>query len=334
MPPQKKNQTIVFSGVAPSGNLHLGNYIGAIRHWVAEQEEKLNFFCVVDLHAITVPQEPQKLKEKIYQVAALYLACGVDPQKSFIFIQSQNHDHAQLAWILDCFTPVGWLKRMTQFKEKSAKQKEIVSTGLFNYPVLMAADILLYQTDQVPVGEDQRQHLEITRDIAQRFNKRYGEIFTLPQAQLPPLGARIMSLQNPRAKMSKSDPNPEASLYLLDSPEAIRDKILHAVTDSGQEIRFNPSEKPGISNLMSIYAVLTTTSLADIEKKYQGQAYRRFKEDLAEIVIEFLRPIRERYQELMADPTYLKEVLAMGLEKARQHSAPTLKAVTEAIGLG
>lgn len=324
---------VVFSGIKPSGNLHIGNYIGAIRHWLENQGKKENVYCIVDLHAITVPQDPQRLQDLIWEELALYLACGLDPKKNNIFVQSHNLDHAQLAWILDCFTPMGWMRRMTQYKSKSKKQKEAVSVGLFNYPVLMAADILLYQTNEVPVGDDQKQHVEVTRDIAERFNSRYGEVLTLPQAVIHQEGARIMSLREPKSKMSKSDPNAEGTLYLLDSPEDIQRKIRTAVTDSGHEIR-RGNDKPALTNLLTIYAALCDKSVGELEEEYQGQGYGDFKQDLAEVVINFLRPIQARYQELCQDGGYLTKVVSQGLAEVKPRSAKTLMLVEKAVGLG
>ena len=325
---------IVFSGVAPSGNLHIGNYIGAIRQWVAGQDQKQNIFCVVDLHAITTPQDPRELYEKTREVAAIYLACGVDPQKSAIFVQSHNPHHAQLAWILDCVTPMGWLQRMTQYKEKSKSQKEVVSVGLFNYPALMAADILLYQTDEVPVGEDQKQHIEYTRDVAERFNKTYQEVFKLPKARIDAPTARIMSLQDPNSKMSKSDPNDLSRLNLLDPLDLVSEKVRQAVTDSGNEIRRAP-DKPALSNLLTIYAALTDQPIERIEQDYSSvSSYQEFKQDLAEVVIEFLRPIQQKYRQIRETPEHLDTILAEGLQKVKPLSQATLTKVQRAVGLG
>ncbi|MBU1110772.1 tryptophan--tRNA ligase, partial [Patescibacteria group bacterium] len=322
-----------FSGIAPSGNLHVGNYIGAVRNWVKTQSQKANIFCVVDLHALTVPQNPEKLRAKIREVAALYLACGIDPEQSNIFVQSHNSDHAQLAWLLDCITPMGWMRRMTQFKDKSQKQKELVSVGLFNYPVLMAADILLYQANEVPVGEDQKQHVEIARDIAEKFNSRYGEVFTLPEAVIDQASARIMSLQEPTSKMSKSDPDANGAIFLLDDLETARRKIKIAVTDSGKEIR-RGKDKPALTNLLTIFSTLSGRSdINKIEEEYQGSGYKEFKQDLTEVIVEFLRPIQQKYQQIQADKTYLDEVLEKGLEAARPISGQTLRSVQEAMGL-
>ena len=323
----------IFSGIKPSGSLHLGNYIGAIKQWVAMQQENDCFFCVVDLHAITVPQNPAVLKEKIRELTALYLACGIDPKKSVIFVQSHNSDHPVLAWILDCIASMGQLNRMTQYKSKSEELKGKVSVGLFNYPVLMAADILLYQTDLVPVGEDQIQHIELTRDLAERFNRRFGPVFKIPEYRVFKIGARIMSLQHPEKKMSKSDDDPNGTIDLLDSPDKIRKKIRIAVTDSGREIVFR-EDKQAISNLLTIYSHLSGLSIEDLEKKYQGRGYKEFKEDLAEVVIEFLRPIREKYYQIRQNEDYLTEVLANGLKRAKEISQKTMSQIYQAVGLG
>lgn len=323
----------VLSGVAPSGNLHIGNYIGTFRQWIEEQKEYRCFFCVVDLHAITVAQNPETLRAKTREICALYLAIGIDPEKAHIFVQSQNPDHPHFAWILNCFIPFGALKRMTQFKDKSAQQKEFVSAGLFNYPTLMAADILLYQTDLVPVGQDQKQHLELARDVAERINAQYGPLLVIPEAKIEKKGARIMSLQNPISKMSKSDKNLDGSLFLLDHPDDTRRKIMSAVTDSLTDIRYD-EKRPGISNLLTIYSFLGTILCEELETKYQGQGYKKFKEDLSEIVIEFLHPIREKYEELSKNPDYLDTILKKGLSHARNVSSKTLKRVSDAVGLG
>lgn len=324
---------VVFSGIQSSGNLHIGNYLGAIRHWVASQSEKSNFFCVVDLHAITIPQDPQVLRGKIKEVAALYLACGIDPEASTIFVQSQNPDHTCLAWILDCVASVGQLKRMTQFKEKSVQQKEGVSMGLLNYPVLMAADILLYHTNEVPVGEDQQQHVELARELARRFNSRFGDVFTVPEAKIATGGVRVKSLQDPTSKMSKSDSNSRGAVYLLDAPEVVRTKIKAAVTDSGSEIH-RGSDKPAVNNLLDIYSLLAEVPITELEERYVGKSYREFKEDLAEVVVEFLEPLQERYREIVDDPTYLNDILETGLGRAKAVSGPTLRKVEEVVGLG
>ncbi|MCL4366667.1 tryptophan--tRNA ligase [Patescibacteria group bacterium] len=323
----------VFSGVQPSGDLHIGNYLGAIKRWVALQEEYDNIFCVVDLHAITTPQDPKILKQKIREVAALYLASGIDPQKSKVFVQSHVLAHTELAWILNCFLPVGWMMRMTQFKEKSAKQRQQVSTGLLDYPALMAADILLYQTDLVPVGEDQKQHVELTRDVAQRFNSLYGETFKLPAALIAKEGARIMGLDDPTKKMSKSETATGHAIYLLDSPDEIKTKIAHATTDSGQEIKFD-LQKPGIYNLLEIYQLFTGVDRHEIESAFAGKGYGELKSAVAEAIIEGLRPLQQKYTELMADPAYLESLLAQGADQVRPLAEKTVQEVKNKIGLG
>jgi len=328
-----RNKKLTFSGIQPTGNLHIGNYIGAIKQWRAMQEKNDCFFCIVDLHAITVPKDPNVLKERISELAALYIASGIDPEKSVIFIQSRNPDHASLTWVLDCIASMGQLKRMTQYKVKSVKLKGEASVGLFNYPVLMASDILLYQTDEVPVGEDQRQHVELTRDLAQRFNSRFGPVFKLPQVKIFKIGAKIMSLQNPGGKMSKSDEDPNGTIDLLDSPDEVRRKVKIAVTDSGREIVFR-EDKPAISNLLTIYSHLGDLPIEKIEEKYADKGYKEFKEDLAEVIINSLKPIQEKYQKIKQEKSYLDKILTDGLKKARSVSQKTLKEVYRAVGLG
>lgn len=324
----------VFSGIQPSGDLTIGNYIGAIRQWVQHQDEFNALYCVVDLHAITAGHDPALLTAKTREVAALYLACGIDPAQSTIFAQSHVTAHAELSWLLTCVTPLGWLYRMTQFKDKSAKQEESsVSTGLLGYPVLMAADILLYHTQAVPVGDDQKQHLEITRDIAQRFNHLYGETFTIPEVMLPLEGARIMGLDNPLAKMSKSDKGQYHSVHLLDNPDVARKAIMRAVTDSGSEISFNDdSERAGVNNLLTIYQAIMGGSRAEVENHFVGKRYGDLKKEVAEAVVETLKPIQARYAELTADESYINEILANGAEKARNLAAPTLEAAYRNMG--
>lgn len=325
----------VLSGIQPSGNLTIGNYLGALSQWVQEQHRFDSFFCVVDMHAITVPQEPEVLRQKTREVAALYIACGIDPDIATIFVQSHVPAHAELAWILNCFTPIGWLNRMTQFKDKAAKQQaESVSTGLFDYPVLMAADILLYQAHVVPVGDDQRQHLELTRDVAQRFNSLFGETFVIPEAMIRGSGARVMGLDEPTKKMSKSetDSNHHA-IYLLDPLKPARKKIMRAKTDSYGEIRFSDDpERAGVNNLLQIFAALTGKSHEDIEAHFDGQGYGALKGEVADLVVEMLTPIQARYAELTADPTYLDSVLARGAERANEFAEKTLVTVKERIG--
>lgn len=325
----------IFSGVAPSGPIvTIANYIGAIRNWVEMQNDFDNIFCVVDLHTITVRQDPKLLKERTFEFAKDYIACGIDPKKSIIFIQSDRPEHSELAWILSCYTYFGELSRMTQFKEKGVKHKENVNAGLFNYPVLMAADILLYDTDLVPVGEDQKQHIEITRDLAQRINKLYGPTLKVPEGFIPKQGARIMSLLDPKSKMSKSDTNEQNVIRLRDEPDVIRKKIQKAVTDSGNEIIFSQEKKPALANLLTIYASFADEKIEDIVKKYQGKGYADFKKELAEVVICGLAPIQDRLRELDEDPKYVAEVLAEGSEKIAPIASSTLARVKDKIGLG
>lgn len=321
----------MFSGIQPSGNLTIGNYIGALRNWVALQGRYDSLFVLVDLHAITVRQDPMELRRHSYEFLRLYLACGIDPEKSTIFIQSHVPGHAQLTWILNCFTYLGELNRMTQFKEKYNRNRSNVNAGLFDYPALMAADILLYETNLVPVGEDQKQHLELTRDVAARFNNLYGEIFTVPEAYIPEVGARIMSLRDPASKMSKSDDNPNNYIALLDPPQVVEEKLLSAVTDSGREIKVD-KDKPGISNLLNIYSAVSGKPIDAIERDYAGSGYGRFKADLVEIIIGFLRPIQERYMELTTDQSYLDNILHEGAGQARQRSKVMLDKVHSVLG--
>ncbi len=323
----------VFSGIQPTGNIHIGNYLGAIKHWVASQAQFDNLFCLVDLHAITVLQEPPVLKSKIREVAGLLLAAGVDPRLSTVFVQSHIAAHAELACILNCFIPMGWLKRMTQFKQKSQRHKDLVSVGLFDYPALMAADILLYQTDLVPVGEDQRQHVELARDVAQRFNSIYGKTFKIPKPAIPEAGARIMGLDDPTKKMSKSDGHPGHAIYLLDSPDTIRARIMRATTDSLREIRFD-EHRPGIYNLLVIYKLFTGVSRTDIEAQFEGKGYSDLKQELAEVIVEGLRPLQSRYRNLAGEPGFIDSLLNEGASKARPIAEKTLATVKDKVGLG
>jgi tryptophanyl-tRNA synthetase len=323
----------VFSGIQPTGDIHIGNYLGAIQHWVVTQAEYESIFCVVDLHAITVPQEPRLLKAKIRETAGLLFAAGIDPKVSMLFVQSHISAHAELTWILNCFIPVGWMRRMTQFKEKSQKQREEVSTGLFDYPALMAADILLYNTDVVPVGEDQKQHVELARDVAQRFNSIYGETFTVPKAVIPETGARIMGLDDPTQKMSKSEEQPGRTIYLLDSPDDIRAKIMRATTDSLREIRFDEN-RPGICNLLVIYELFTKQSREEIEARFEGKGYVDLKRELAEVIVERLSPLQSRYRELTADPNYIDSLLTEGALRIKPVAEKTLALVKGRVGLG
>ncbi|MBI4455027.1 MAG: tryptophan--tRNA ligase [Acidobacteria bacterium] len=322
----------VFSGIQPTGNIHIGNYLGAIRHWASSQVGFDNIFCIVDLHAITTSQDPRMLRTRIRQAATLLFAAGIDPRLSAVFVQSHVSAHAELAWILNCLIPMGWMQRMTQFKEKSQKQKERVLVGLFDYPALMAADILLYETDLVPVGEDQKQHLELTRDVAQRFNSTYGLTFKLPEPVIPRKGARIMGLDDPTKKMSKSGSRPGHAVYLLDSPEEIRSKIMGATTDSLREIHFDKG-RPALHNLLVIYELFTGLRRAEIEARFKGKGYIDLKRDLAEVIIEGLRPVQQRYRELTMDAAYIDSLLVGGVSKVRPIAEKTLLIVKEKIGL-
>lgn len=320
----------VFSGVQPSGDIHIGNYLGAMRQFVALQDDYDCFFCVVDLHALTVPQDPVKLKKNTIELAALYMAIGLDPKKVTLFVQSHVSAHAELAWLLQCITYFGELSRMTQFKEKS-KGKESVSVGLFTYPDLMAADILLYKTHYVPVGEDQKQHLELTRDVAQRFNNRFGETFVIPEPMILKFGARIMSLTNPTKKMSKSDADPNNRVNLLDDPDTIYRKIMKAVTDSESEIRLDWEKKPGISNLLTIYSLFTGMEVDEVVNKFKGQGYGTLKKELAEVVIDKLSVIQKNYRDISEEEVL--RVLKEGAERAEAVAVETLKEVKEKMGL-
>ena len=320
----------IFSGVKPTGPLHLGNYLGALRNWVELQREYESFFCIVNLHAITIPVDPTYLANLTKEIARLYLAVGIDPEVSTIFIQSDVPEHAELAWILNCSTRMSELERMTQFKDQSRKGRESLGAGIFEYPVLMAADILLYQTELVPVGEDQKQHLELTRDLAIRFNRDYGETFRVPEPYIPRVGARIMSLSDPTKKMSKSDDDPHGCVMLLDDEETVRRKFKRAVTDSGTEIKFDDS-RPAITNLLTIYQLLTGQSADAVEQHFAGKGYAQLKQDLAEATIEFLRPLQERAAAITdAD---LQRILKQGRDKARTIARPTLEDVMKRRGL-
>jgi tryptophanyl-tRNA synthetase len=320
----------VFSGVQPSGDIHIGNYLGAMRQFVALQDDYDCFFCVVDLHALTVPQDPVELKKNTIELAALYMAIGLDPKKVTLFVQSHVSAHAELAWLLQCITYFGELSRMTQFKEKS-KGKESVSVGLFTYPDLMAADILLYKTHYVPVGEDQKQHLELTRDVAQRFNNRFGETFVIPEPMILKFGARIMSLTDPTKKMSKSDADPNNRVNLLDDPDTIYRKIMKAVTDSESEIRLDWEKKPGISNLLTIYSLFTGMEVDEVVNKFKGQGYGTLKKELAEVVIDKLSVIQKNYRDISEEEVL--RVLKEGAERAEAVAVETLKEVKEKMGL-
>lgn len=324
----------VFSGIQPSGDLHIGNYLGAMVNWVRGQGEHDNVFCIVDLHAITVPQDPKILKKRTLENAKMYLAAGIDPKKSTLFVQSDRPEHSELAWILNCFTYVGEMGRMTQFKEKQGKQKENSTVGLFDYPVLMAADILLYDTDEVPVGDDQKQHVEIARDIAKRVNNKFGKVFTVPEPVIKKEGARIMSLTDPTKKMAKSYKGENSCVFLRDDAETIQKKFSRAVTDSENIIKFNKEKKPGISNLLNIMSVATETPIPELEKKYAGSNYGEFKKDVADAVIELLKPLQAKLAEYDKNEDYVRKVLKDGAEAVAPRAQATLERVKKAVGLG
>jgi tryptophanyl-tRNA synthetase len=321
----------VFSGIRPTGELHIGNYLGAIKQWVRLQEENECFFCIVDYHAITTPFKPEKMERNILETAIAYLAAGINPEKSVLFVQSQVKEHTELAWILGTITPLGELKRMTQFKEKSKRHPEYINAGLLNYPLLMAADILLYKTDLVPVGKDQVQHVELTREIARRFNKMFGKVFKEPRVLLSK-GEKIMSLQNPKKKMSKTD-DPSGCVGLFDEPEIVKKKIMAAVTDSGKEIFFDRKRKPGISNLLTIYSLFSGKSIKELERKFRNSGYENFKKELAKLLILSLEPFRKKRKELLRREIYLKEILERGRKKAIIIAQSTMKEVRKKIGL-
>ena len=320
----------IFSGIQPSGDLTLGSYMGAIKNWVALQDEYDCLFCIVDMHAITVRQVPADLRRRSLEQLAQYIACGLDPKKNIMFIQSHVPQHAELSWVLGCYTQFGELSRMTQFKDKSAKHADNITAGLFTYPVLMAADILLYQADAVPVGEDQKQHVELCRDIAGRFNYVYGDTFTLPEPFIPKMGARIMSLGDPTSKMSKSDP--DGCVFLMDKPEDIMRKFKRAVTDCETAVRFDPAAKPGISNLLTVYCTSTGKTMEEAEQEFAGQGYGVFKPAVGEAVVELLRPIREETERLLKDKAYLESVYKEGAKRAQYLANKTLRKVYKKVG--
>ena len=326
------NKKVIFSGIQPSGALHLGNYLGALRNWVAMQDEYNCVYCVVDEHAITVRQAPAALRRQTIELFAQLVACGIDPEKSILFIQSHVPAHAELAWVLNCYTMFGELSRMTQFKDKSARHADNVNAGLFTYPSLMAADIVLYQADLVPVGEDQKQHVELTRNIVQRFNGVYGDVFTMPEAYIPKVGARVMSLNQPENKMSKSIP--EGCVYLMDSPDEIMRKFKRAITDSDTEncVRYDRANKPGVATLMDIYASVTGKTYEQIEAEFEGKGYGAFKPTVGEAVVELLRPIREETARLLSDKAYLEGLYRAGAEKAQAVAQRTLRKVHKKVG--
>jgi tryptophanyl-tRNA synthetase len=326
----------IFSGIQPTGDPHLGNYSGGFRQYAATQEQAAGtgdqaVFCIVDLHAITIQHDPAELQKGTLDIAAMLFATGLDPERSIVFVQSHVTAHAEAAWLLSAVTSYGQLGRMTQFKEK-AVEEEFVSAGLFTYPILMAGDILLYQTDAVPIGDDQRQHLELSRDIAQRFNYRFGETFVIPEGIYPEVGGRVMNLQEPTVKMSKSRGAPQGTVLMLDPPETIRKKVQTAVTDSGTDVRYDPEQKAGISNLIEIMSVATGRPIAEIEREFDGSGYGAFKGAVAEAIVELLRPITQSYQEIRSDEPELRRLLARGADKAREASAPTLAAMYDRMG--
>jgi tryptophanyl-tRNA synthetase len=321
----------IFSGIQPSGDAHIGNYSGGFRQYAQTQEQGDAVFCIVDLHAITLQYDPQALRAGTLDIAAWLFATGIDPDRSVVFAQSHVTAHAEAAWLLSSVAGYGQLGRMTQFKEKSAEES-FVSAALFTYPVLMAGDILLYQTDVVPIGDDQRQHLELSRDIAQRFNSRYGETFVIPEGVYPETGGRVMNLQEPNVKMSKSRGAESGTVLLLDPPETVRKKVKSAVTDSGSDVRYDPDEKPGISNLIELMTVVTGDSIKDVEARYDGSGYGQFKSDVADAVVVLLEPIQSRYREVRGDTAELQRLLQVGAEKARALSAPTLSLMYERMG--
>jgi len=321
----------IFSGIQPTGAKHLGNYSGGFRQYAATQEEGDAFFCIVDLHSITVQYDPENLRRSTLDLAAMLFATGLDPERSTVFAQSHVSAHAEAAWLLSAVASFGQLGRMTQFKEKGERQ-EFVSAGLFTYPVLMAGDILLYQTDVVPIGDDQRQHLELSRDIAERFNSRFGDTFTVPEGRYPELGARVMDLQEPSNKMSTTGGSLQGTVLIADLPDVIRKKFKSAVTDSGRDVRYDRDQKPGVSNLIEIMSVATGDSIAAIEARYDGSGYGQFKEDVGEAVVALLDPIRQRYDALRADDRELQRLLAIGAEKARKESDPTLERMYDVMG--
>lgn len=327
----EENKKVIFSGIQPSGDLTLGNYLGALKNWVKLQDEYDCYFCVVDLHAITVRQEPKDLRRRTLELLAIYVAAGIDPNKNTLFIQSHVPAHSEAGWLLNCNSYMGELARMTQYKDKSKKQGDNICAGLFNYPVLMAADILLYQADLVPVGKDQTQHLELARDLAERFNRQYSPTFKIPEGYIPKAGAKIMSLQDPSKKMSKSDDNANSFILIMDSPESIRRKVNRTVTDSLGEVKYC-DDQPGVKNLMTILNCITGISMDEIEKKYEGKGYAQFKSDVAEAIVNELEPIQKRVKELLNNKTELEEIYKKGAEKANYISRKTLRKMQKKIG--
>ena len=330
----------IFSGIRPTGNIHIGNYLGAVKQWIALQETNECVFCIVDLHAITTPYDPKELQKNVIDAASIYLAAGVNPEKSIIFVQSAVKEHAELAWLLETITPMGELNRMTQYKEKSKQYKDYVNAGLLNYPVLMAADILLYKAAGVPVGKDQEQHVELARTIAKKFNQKFahstgsgqGEVFPEPKTIMPKAGAKIMSLTDPKKKMSKSD-DKKSYISLFDSPEDITKKIMSATTDSGKDVTYNVTKKPGISNLLTIYSLITDRSIEDIQREFTKKSYSEFKKSLANVLVNYLEPFRRKQKELSTRDVYVKEILNKGAARAKIIAETTMKDVREKMGL-
>lgn len=322
----------IFSGIRPTGNLHLGNYLGAIKQWIELQEHNECVFCIVDLHAITTPYDPKELQKNISEALIVYMAAGINPEKSVIFLQSQIKEHTELAWLLGSITPLGELKRMTQFKEKSKQNADYVNAGLLQYPILMAADILLYKAEGVPVGKDQEQHIELTRSIAKKFNQKFGQTFKEPKSIIPEEGAKIMSLTDPKKKMSKSD-DAKSYISLFDTPEDITKKIMSATTDSGKDVKFNVTKKPGISNLLMIYSLLSHKTIQELEKEFTGKNYGEFKKALAEVVVNYLEPFRRKQKEFAAREMYVQEILRQGQIRAQKIAQETIKEVKEKMGL-
>lgn len=326
-----ESKKVILSGIQPTGSLHIGNLIGAVQNWVRMQDEYECYFTIVDMHSITIRQKAADLRKNTLNLAAMLLAAGIDPEKATLFIQSHVREHAELAWVLNCNAQYGELSRMTQFKDKSAKHADNVNVGLFTYPVLQAADILLYQADLVPVGEDQKQHLELTRNIAERFNYHYSDTFTIPDPYIPKVGAKIMNLQEPTKKMSKSDENEKATLYLTDPDDIVKSKIKKAVTDSGTVIKYD-EEKHGISNLITLYSIATGKNFEEIENEFEGKGYGDFKPAVAEAVADYLKPIREKYEAISKDKKYLESVLKSGAERASRRAFKTLRKVYKKVG--
>jgi len=322
----------IVSGIQPTGNIHIGNYLGAIKQWISLQENNECVFFIADLHALTVPYDPKELQNKIIEKLICYIAAGLDPDKSIIFVQSQVKEHAELAWLLNTICPVGELQRMTQYKDKSKKFKDNINAGLFDYPVLMAADILLYKAEAVPVGKDQEQHVELTRMVARKFNQKFGQTFKEPKEIVPKFGGKIMSLTDPKKKMSKSD-DPKSYISLFDSPEDIQKKIMSAETDSGKDIIYNVTKKPGISNLLVIYSLLANKTTQEIEKEFKSKGYGEFKKSLAKVVIEYLEPFRRKQKELLSRDVYVKEMLDKGASRAKIIAETTMQEVRSKMGL-